>query len=221
MGAVVLAVAGFMVMAAAIGPADGSQSSDSDELQGGAAIVGIAGGALVVAGLAIHTSEELGSGQAQTELDALQAERDRIKAERDRNKAAVRGQAWTITKQAAESARAGNCAVAVAKDGEVHDLDAEFHTTVFMRDAAIKKCLDETRLVAWRAYYAKHEHAAALTREAFAKAAGGDCAAVIELGRELRSIDLEFHDAVFVRNAGIRVCLDASAGSGATRQERQ
>lgn len=59
---------------------------------------------------------------------------------------ATRQRAWSITKQAAEQARAGDCGAVSTYDQEVRDLDPEFHDTVFVRDAAIKRCLDDSGL---------------------------------------------------------------------------
>jgi hypothetical protein len=54
-----------------------------------------------------------------------------------------REQAWSVTKDAEAAARAGDCAKVVALDAKVRVLDAEFHDTVFARDAAIARCLVE------------------------------------------------------------------------------
>jgi hypothetical protein len=59
----------------------------------------------------------------------------------DRQRDDARARAWTLTKQAAHAARSGDCALAVAADVAVHELDAEFHAIVFRRDVAIARCL--------------------------------------------------------------------------------
>ena len=56
-------------------------------------------------------------------------------------RAADRRQAWTLTKQAAALARAGQCEVVRQRSPVVRDLDAEFHSAVFARDVAIASCL--------------------------------------------------------------------------------
>jgi hypothetical protein len=61
-------------------------------------------------------------------------------AERTR-KADARAEAWTITKLAAEAARAADCAKVKELDVEVQGLDLDFHNTVFVRDVAIARCL--------------------------------------------------------------------------------
>jgi hypothetical protein len=52
-----------------------------------------------------------------------------------------RERAWQVTKGAAESARAGDCAAVAQRQHEVRDLDLEFHDSVFVRDVAIHSCL--------------------------------------------------------------------------------
>lgn len=54
-----------------------------------------------------------------------------------------RAAAWELTKQAATAARDRDCTQVQAIDPRVRDLDLEFHLSVFMRDAAIQRCLRE------------------------------------------------------------------------------
>jgi hypothetical protein len=67
----------------------------------------------------------------------------RLAKERDaQDQAFARRQgAWSVTKQAAAAARAGDCASVNAADAQVRELDADFHATVFVRDVAIARCL--------------------------------------------------------------------------------
>lgn len=58
---------------------------------------------------------------------------------RERNRAA----AWELTKQAADAARSQDCTQVQAIAPRVHELDTEFHVSVFMRDVAIQRCLRE------------------------------------------------------------------------------
>jgi hypothetical protein len=44
--------------------------------------------------------------------------------------------------EAVKEASAGNCAVVRGRDMQVRELNAEYHATVFLRDVAIKRCLD-------------------------------------------------------------------------------
>jgi len=55
--------------------------------------------------------------------------------------ASKREQAWQLTKQAEEAARAGTCATVQWAGPRVQMLDAELHEQVFMRDEAIRRCL--------------------------------------------------------------------------------
>lgn len=50
-------------------------------------------------------------------------------------------EAWELTKQAEVAARDSDCSQVEAINPRVRDLDQDFHITVFMRDAAILRCL--------------------------------------------------------------------------------
>jgi hypothetical protein len=56
-------------------------------------------------------------------------------------------QAWALTKQAASSARNGDCAVVTGVDRALREIDPEFHATVFVRDVAIARCLAQPMVV--------------------------------------------------------------------------
>jgi hypothetical protein len=58
---------------------------------------------------------------------------------RDRHRAT----AWELTKQAASAARSEDCTQVQAIAPRVRDLDGDFHGSVFLRDAAIQRCLRE------------------------------------------------------------------------------
>jgi len=49
--------------------------------------------------------------------------------------------AWDLTKRAREAARTGDCARVKKIEPAVKDKDPSFHDVVFMRDAAIQRCL--------------------------------------------------------------------------------
>lgn len=52
-----------------------------------------------------------------------------------------RPEAWALTQEAQSAARAGNCDRVVALSLQVQMLDADFLASVFVRDAAIARCL--------------------------------------------------------------------------------
>ncbi len=56
---------------------------------------------------------------------------------RDRNRAV----AWQLTQKAADAARSEDCTQVQAIAPRVRDLDVELHLAVFLRDAAIQRCL--------------------------------------------------------------------------------
>ena len=62
-------------------------------------------------------------------------------------RAADRRRAWELTKEAAALARAGQCEVVRQRSPAVRDLDGEFHSAVFARDAAIASCLRNDHIV--------------------------------------------------------------------------
>jgi hypothetical protein len=79
--------------------------------------------------------------------DAEAAAEQRVRAEREQAERAAalrresREQARAIMVQAATAARAGDCAAVQAADAQVRELDVELHDAVFVRDAAIARCL--------------------------------------------------------------------------------
>jgi hypothetical protein len=52
-----------------------------------------------------------------------------------------RDEAWEHTKVAAVAARTGDCDTVLVRNRIVRELDADFHALVFLRDAAIARCL--------------------------------------------------------------------------------
>jgi hypothetical protein len=91
-------------------------------------------------GMATQRRTHLAEGAESARLAREDARRDELK----RAAAKARERAWSVTKQAAEAARAGDCATVADRDREVRELDAEFYEMVFVRDVAIEQCLETT-----------------------------------------------------------------------------
>ncbi len=53
----------------------------------------------------------------------------------------ARKQAWALTQEAQAAARANDCGTVLAISGRVQTIDADFYDTVFVKDAAIRRCL--------------------------------------------------------------------------------
>ncbi len=53
----------------------------------------------------------------------------------------ARKQAWALTQQAQTAARANDCGTVLTLSGKVQTTDADFYDTVFIKDAAIRRCL--------------------------------------------------------------------------------
>lgn len=85
----------------------------------------------------------------QALLDAAEAAKQRSPADlaRDRRDRAaqrrrrLRDFARDAMEKAATAARAGDCATVVKLSANAHELDADFHATVFVHDVAIARCL--------------------------------------------------------------------------------
>ena len=77
----------------------------------------------------------------QLEATRRDAERRDVAA---RDAAQRHDQAWQLTQQAEAAARATDCDTARLLEPNVLALDRDLHDTVFMRDAAIARCLSAT-----------------------------------------------------------------------------
>jgi len=79
----------------------------------------------------------------------IRVSRGPTEVERQDESAAIRAQrkrdeAWALTKQAQEAARAGDCPRVTALSAQVGALDAEFYASVFMKDLAVQRCFTPT-----------------------------------------------------------------------------
>ena len=61
-----------------------------------------------------------------------------------------------------------------------------------------------------KALEAAHDRAWTLTKDAATHAREGDCARVLQLDVEVRTLDADLHDAVFVRDVAIGQCLNGA-----------
>ncbi|MEO8703765.1 MAG: hypothetical protein ABI867_27190 [Kofleriaceae bacterium] len=68
---------------------------------------------------------------------------DPIALQRERDQR--RTLAFALLQQAREAATAGNCASVMDHSKRVHELDLEFHATVFVRDHSVARCLTDQR----------------------------------------------------------------------------
>jgi hypothetical protein len=115
----------------------------------------VAGSALTIVGVALLATAERGSYLSipgltlvsalygKSVADDCERHNERLETERLARAASTerRERAWAITRTAAEAARAGDCGRVFALDIEAHEVDAEFHAAVFVRDVAIAGCI--------------------------------------------------------------------------------
>lgn len=151
--------------------------------------------------------------------------RQRAKSLREQRAIAARSareRAWTLTKQLAVAARSGDCSDAIATSSAVHDLDPEFHDTVFVRDEAIKNCLEKNGIEVeppkslpapppQLGHIARREQAFGLVKTASRAARSGDCDTALAVQTQVRELDASVYDAWFVRDEAIKRCLDAAS----------
>ena len=95
--------------------------------------------AIMTAGLAFVPISVLGALLYITTDEQVNGERAPTLTRRERHRAA----AWDLTTQAAGAARIQDCTQVQAIAPRVRELDGDFHLSVFMRDAAIQRCLRE------------------------------------------------------------------------------
>jgi hypothetical protein len=132
-------------------PRLGGGSRTDDEGLGHAARWGaVAIAVLAFWPFAVGTTIALGSLVGMAVYDKPPEEDRRVedpkttRVRRTQAEAKARELARTLTKHAAESARAGDCAPTTALAPELRELEPEFYEAVFVHNAAIKRCLEGT-----------------------------------------------------------------------------
>lgn len=83
-------------------------------------------GAVVVGALAVYLHAAMTEQDPPSSMAVQQADTE----------------AWKYTERAETAARAGDCATVLKISPAVLHLDPDFHAKVFVRDAGIKRCLD-------------------------------------------------------------------------------
>jgi hypothetical protein len=235
-GAITVAVSGVTYIAASkplcgTGPSTEDIDCDPDrDLQRSSKFAAIFGAVLIAGGLvsamsflaAADRTEEVehADARAQGALEWQRAQEQLLDRQRNRDRA------WTLTKEAAEAGRAGDCPGVMSRGRDVLALDPEFHATVFVRDVAIAGCLANAGILGAfvappplppppppRDRIKDREQAFSLTKSAADAARAGTCATVLELQPKVRELDVNVHDAWFVRDAAIKKCLDAATAA--------
>jgi hypothetical protein len=125
-------VAGTVLLATAE-PGNDWLGLPNDMLQKGAGL------SLLAAGSVYAASALYGTGMAkQCEQLNDTFEQERIAHE---VMLARRERAWALTREAAAAARTADCNKVVELNAQVRAVDGDFHASVFVRDAAIARCL--------------------------------------------------------------------------------
>jgi hypothetical protein len=141
-----LVVAGLLTFASMFGPRDGLDPEVyEDSAEQRAATVRYAksaagvGGVLFVLGWPLLIHGQLGVWRETAEQDR---ERVRQQQAAAAAKESARREAQQLTLQARNEASEGYCSAVLDRERRVRELDAEYHAKVFVRDVAIKRCLD-------------------------------------------------------------------------------
>jgi hypothetical protein len=98
-------------------------------------------GSLVYPLAAVHGFSSVSKCRSMKRRVARERVEEEARAARER----ARGDAWTITKQAAAAARADRCDEVRVASVKVREIDEEFHALVFRRDVAIARCLGDAK----------------------------------------------------------------------------
>jgi hypothetical protein len=200
-------VSALLAFASMIGPADDAPPSadNSDSLLRTAKIMAVSGAIVTVLGLYLAVD-----GQGLL----------------DRERAATR-RAHALWQEATEAARNRDCERVRALAAEIRDIDRDVYNLVFSPPAVAATCMPGSSTFGSapvsppvsppvapavappppRDRTKDREQAFALTRVAREAAHSGDCARAIELQAQVRELDLNVHDAWFVRDPAIGACL--------------
>lgn len=135
----------LLILAGAGANYGGAGPSTGTKVVVGVALLGMASLPVAVSlvlggmvGMAIHPTVTPEEREAQEV--ARQQEQARVQQANDA--VAARERAWTLSKEASAAARTGDCTGVEARAIQIREIDRDFHDTVFLRDVAIKRCMD-------------------------------------------------------------------------------
>jgi hypothetical protein len=189
-----------------------------------------AGLMITIPGLVLGAIGLVTIASSEHKVASERRERDQQTAQHNRARAEKRDQAWRVTQDLAESARSNDCELVKLRAANVEELDADFYATVFLRDAAIARCMGtsgqpkprppsvkppappdpheaerkreraEARQVAWK-----------LTQDLAESARANDCARVKRRAPQIQALDPDFYATVFLRDVALARCMTPPA----------
>jgi hypothetical protein len=144
-------LAGVLVLAAACTPSQARKAHRAGEIATAGGLIGILATASVASLVPAHEDTLLTVGVAFVPVSvvgALLYIATDSKVNQDHGpeptlREKKRATAWELTQQAAHAARDQDCTQVQAIAPRVRELDHDFHSSVFIRDAAIQRCLRE------------------------------------------------------------------------------